>query len=296
LIIREIPYDSGHESWMSLELAARSPRPMAEIVFSCDCGMILKVYGDDQTGSEITCPSCKAVVTIPSIGQAKVRPPLEPEGDLPSRSQAKAFMIAYLAVTAIATVALIKYLLLPVLDQPVEVARENPRVDQTKVDADPSEKLTTPKLGKKTRPKEINSTKPVEPDKKLPTSPDPDPSTTTTKSPGRSDPPPSPVSPDPLANPITPADTADMAGSRSPPVEAKATANPNSPYAHISNIVARRQLELALEVLKKRNPQAISTAELFLKSAEKESNADPVIKIEVKKLRDRIAGMRGRTR
>ena len=40
---------------------------MAEIVFPCECGMILKVYGDDQVGRGIVCPSCGSTVTVPEF-------------------------------------------------------------------------------------------------------------------------------------------------------------------------------------------------------------------------------------
>ncbi len=43
---------------------------MAEIVFPCDCGMLLKVHGDDQIGQGIVCPSCGVTAIVPAVGIA----------------------------------------------------------------------------------------------------------------------------------------------------------------------------------------------------------------------------------
>ena len=41
---------------------------MAEIVFPCQCGLLLKVHGDDQVGQGIVCPSCGSTVVVPAAG------------------------------------------------------------------------------------------------------------------------------------------------------------------------------------------------------------------------------------
>ena len=41
---------------------------MAEIVFTCQCGLLLKVHGDDQIGQGIVCPSCGRTVVVPAAG------------------------------------------------------------------------------------------------------------------------------------------------------------------------------------------------------------------------------------
>ena len=49
---------------------------MAEIVFPCSCGMLLKVYGDDQVGEVIVCPACGGNAVVPAKGiVAKAKPP-----------------------------------------------------------------------------------------------------------------------------------------------------------------------------------------------------------------------------
>ena len=103
---------------------------MTEVVFPCTCGMILKVYGDDQVGQEIVCPSCGSTVIVPTRGIA-----VDSEASLGSDGSARARAssnagnwsgIAYLVGVVVLTLGLIKFLLLPALAPPVTVAQRDP--------------------------------------------------------------------------------------------------------------------------------------------------------------------------
>ncbi len=99
---------------------------MAEIVFSCSCGMILKVYGDDQPGSQIECPACKASVVVPGGRSASVPQAAAGAGRAveaasePESGMGYGFVVVYLAITVLVTVGLVKYLLMPMLGAPTK--------------------------------------------------------------------------------------------------------------------------------------------------------------------------------
>ena len=133
---------------------------MAEIVFPCSCGMLLKVHGDDQVGHGIVCPSCGGTATVPAVGIA-----VDPEEPLfldsppepPATSKGgKWFGLVYLAGISAVTVGLVKFVLMPAIaTPPVTVAQADPAADE-KPDADdaPRHLLTKPRPG---RPRYIPS-------------------------------------------------------------------------------------------------------------------------------------------
>ena len=60
---------------------------MSEILFSCECGMTIKVKGGEATGGMVECPSCDASIPVPTFEEAAARssdPAPEPdEEDVP---------------------------------------------------------------------------------------------------------------------------------------------------------------------------------------------------------------------
>lgn len=103
---------------------------MAEIVFPCTCGMILKVYDDDQIGRGIQCPSCSSTVIVPDSSEdVEAWDPSAPGG--PAAPQAaskfgKWLGLAYLAGVGAVSLGLIKFVLMPVLAPPAVVAHVAP--------------------------------------------------------------------------------------------------------------------------------------------------------------------------
>jgi hypothetical protein len=124
---------------------------MAEIVFPCSCGMLLKVHGDDQVGQGIVCPSCGSTAIVPAVGIA-----VDPDAPLfsdsppgpPATSKASMwFGLVYLAGISAVTGGLIKFVLMPALaTPPVAVVQAAPPADD-KPDADnaPRRLLTKPR-------------------------------------------------------------------------------------------------------------------------------------------------------
>ena len=114
---------------------------MAEIVFPCTCGMILKVYGDDQVGQGIPCPSCGSTVIVPAFS-VDVEATARPVSNDPVRPRSASKMgtmlgLAYLAGVGAITAGLIKFVLMPALAPPVapaqvDAAREEEPDDTTK--------------------------------------------------------------------------------------------------------------------------------------------------------------------
>jgi DNA-directed RNA polymerase subunit RPC12/RpoP len=98
---------------------------MAEIVFPCKCAMILKVYGDDQIGQGIVCPSCGSTVIVPPVGMAvDDQAPLVADALAAPKTASmsgKWLGLGYLAGVGVVTVGLIKYILMPALAPPVAV-------------------------------------------------------------------------------------------------------------------------------------------------------------------------------
>ncbi len=95
---------------------------MAEIVFRCQCGMILKVYGEDHVGQGIVCPSCGSTVVVPAVSIAvEALAPHVTDGA--AKTTGNWFGLAYLAGVGIVTVGLIKFVLMPALASPVSVGR-----------------------------------------------------------------------------------------------------------------------------------------------------------------------------
>src|SRR5271156_2605790 len=99
---------------------------MAEIVFPCTCAMILKVYGDDQIGQGIVCPSCGSTVIVPAVGiavpeQAPLVPDVASAAPPAASMSGKLLGLGYLAGVGIVPLGLIKYVLMPALAQPVAV-------------------------------------------------------------------------------------------------------------------------------------------------------------------------------
>ncbi len=125
---------------------------MAETVFSCACGMILKVYGEDQAGHETTCPACGATVLIPAEHEARVvPPPSQPVPDEPPSGAGPKpiFLVVYALIILAMTLGAVKFLLLPALN-PTVVAANNPVADEETADDAPSDE---PKpVAKKARP------------------------------------------------------------------------------------------------------------------------------------------------
>jgi hypothetical protein len=278
---------------------------MHEIFFTCPCGLMLKVYDDDRAGSDVVCPACNASVPVPSFGKATSTLP-EPPEDVPAQGHGKVFVIAYLSAIAIVTAGLVKFLLLPALERPAEVARADPTNAEAEVK--PSSSQPSPPssdeydrergaarkeaaekkaAAKKARERETEERKALKASKKRSAPPDPDPEVKRAEDIGRVD-------------PTTPVAKGATTGSTAPPPDTKESPNPrpneSSPYAHVADEAARKNLEFALETLKKRDPKAISTAELFLRSAEKAAQGDPAVRSEIKKLRDKIANMGVRKR
>jgi hypothetical protein len=98
---------------------------MAEIVFPCSCGMILKVYGEDQVGHELVCPSCGSTVIVPAKGRAVPAPKAPVTDDplaAPSSKAGHWFGVVYLGGVAVVTLGLVKFLLMPALAPPPAVA------------------------------------------------------------------------------------------------------------------------------------------------------------------------------
>ena len=94
---------------------------MAEIVFPCNCGMILKVYGDEQVGQGIVCPSCNSTVIVPASSVAVEAAPIV--SDRPVSKTGKWLGLAYLGGIIAVTLGLIKFILIPALTPPVAPAR-----------------------------------------------------------------------------------------------------------------------------------------------------------------------------
>ena len=95
---------------------------MAEIVFTCRCGMILKVYDEDQIGKGLACPSCGATVIVPACSE-----PIEASGSIGADSAAGAgagkwFGLVYLSGIVAVSLGLIKFVLMPALSSPNPVA------------------------------------------------------------------------------------------------------------------------------------------------------------------------------
>jgi hypothetical protein len=138
---------------------------MSEIVFPCNCGMILKVYGDDQVGQGLVCPSCGGTVIVPAVGIKHDASPIsvdfqdsQNQGPAPARSAVgKWFGLAYFTGIAVVTAILIKVVLMPALATPVAVAKpetakpvateDSPKTTSTGADADdtPRRLLKRPK-------------------------------------------------------------------------------------------------------------------------------------------------------
>ena len=125
---------------------------MAEIVFPCSCGMLLKVHGDDQIGQGIVCPSCGGTAIVPAVGVAAdwEGPPLSydpPPQPAPAASHGgKWFGLAYLAGASVVTLGLIKFVLMPAIaTPPVVVAQaDSPNDDQSEAEEAPRRLLTRP--------------------------------------------------------------------------------------------------------------------------------------------------------
>ncbi len=267
---------------------------MAETVFSCSCGMILKVYGDDQAGTEITCPSCQTTVHVPAASQPRIAP-YSADETVPVVVHSKVLAILYLLMVTAITLGLVKYLLLPALNPSGELARTTETAQETPDETVPEQpaKAESKKTKKRAR-------KAVEPVKSASSSdlpkytPVPAP-----KAPPVEEPRP-PVAPLVVSEPTEPKPTEPPPVARTeareepvaPRVAPAATSTDNSPYAHIANPGAKKALEFAL--MNTRHVKATWTAEIFLKSAEKSAEGDPVILNEVKKLREKIVVMRKR--
>lgn len=278
---------------------------MAEIIFSCPCGMILKVRDDDQAGSEITCPSCQSSVTVPSPGQARIAPreqrwvaPESTEADAPRGGHGALLTGAYLIGVVVVTLGLVKFLLLPAMNRPQAAPVETVVADLEPED-EPVPKKPKKTAKKKPRKPVRKDAEPVEskPDLELPEyKADAAPTVsvvTEAEAPVVSRTPDEPVS---AKKEDLPGFTGvevptEPATPKAPPAP---VLNDKSPYAHIANPEARKSLEYAL--MNTRHVKATYTAEIFLKSAEKVAGGDPVILNEVKKLRDKIDAMRRRSR
>jgi hypothetical protein len=295
---------------------------MAEIVFSCSCGMILKVYGDDQPGSRIECPACKASVVVP--GGRSVSAPQSAVGadraveaaSEPESGMGYGFVAVYLAITALVTVGLVKYLLMPMLAAPtkpvetVAAARTDliaPEVTKAARKSSDPEVPSVPKRPRKSAPRVIrgeDTALPVYPADASDSDRAPAKARTVPVSPPvmkRADPAPPPVSP-PVAKRADPASDSDKPSPK--PAVAKANEVPKSnpdalpdpdsadPFPNISNKAARQALTFALK--NTRHVKATLTAEGFLKQAEAAGNGDAEVLAEVKKIRQKIKIMRDR--
>ena len=136
---------------------------MSEIIFSCECGMILKVNDDDQAGNKVTCPSCNTTVRVPSVGKKPIAPPvietesrLEPEPEPSSGHQG--FGIVYVCVALLLTLGAVGFFLIPALSE-----SKNKPPDRTVVSD--STKVTPPKKKTKTKtPSPKKSPKPAKSD------------------------------------------------------------------------------------------------------------------------------------
>ncbi len=100
---------------------------MADTVFSCGCGMILKVLGGAQAGEEIICPACSASVPVPLAGRAEAVPlqgdPMPEEGD-PEGSKSHMAGVIYASVTLILTICASIFLLFPAMNRSDEVVKK----------------------------------------------------------------------------------------------------------------------------------------------------------------------------
>jgi DNA-directed RNA polymerase subunit RPC12/RpoP len=136
---------------------------MAEIVFPCNCGMTLKVYGDDQVGQGIVCPSCGSTIIVPAVGVAREAPASvsmdEPSAAPATTASGKWFGLAYLAVICVLTLGLIKFVLMPALAVPVVVAQnDSPKTEVPKESPKetPTESDEAPRRLLKKRPTDVS--------------------------------------------------------------------------------------------------------------------------------------------
>lgn len=92
---------------------------MAEIVFPCQCGLLLKVHDNDQVGQGIVCPSCGSTVIVPAVGIAVDEPAPDVTSGTAAASTAgsvgKWIGLAYLGGVSVVTLGLIKFVLMPAL-------------------------------------------------------------------------------------------------------------------------------------------------------------------------------------
>ena len=108
---------------------------MAETIFTCDCGMILKVYGDNLIGHQIVCPSCGSTVVVPTVSMPVPEPTsVVPDGSAalaPASSILQRFGLLYLGGITILTLGLAKFVLMPILAPPGAGARNEPETKVT---------------------------------------------------------------------------------------------------------------------------------------------------------------------
>jgi DNA-directed RNA polymerase subunit RPC12/RpoP len=286
---------------------------MAEVVFPCYCGLILKVYGDDQVGEGIVCPSCGSTIIVPAVG-IDHEAPASVGLDKPTAT-GKWFGIAYLAVICVLTLGLIKFVLMPALAVPVAVAQnDSPKTQEPKETLKdiPPESHEGPRRLLKKRPIAV-SRAPLDEEDPAPTkrssrrtriastAPRTSPAAPATDETETPDEPETPPRPEPIGPfgtlPTGPfGELAKELRDRVPPgLEAgsrisKKSAAKKSPYEDIANKEARQALEHAVK--NTTDLLATAAAESFLTIAEKASDGDPKVMAEIEKIRHKIAKIR----
>jgi hypothetical protein len=123
---------------------------MSDIIFSCECGMILKVKSGEQTGGLVDCPSCNASIRVPADREAEIAPPqldpeFEPAMELESAGHEN-FAVIYITLISLLTIGAIAFFLVPALIGPKNKSPESVLAsDSAREDSAPKHKNTSTK-------------------------------------------------------------------------------------------------------------------------------------------------------